>query len=193
MKSPLLQLNNKSDYIHLVPEGEDFYIPEKELPKIEVSLHRLWSLQEYGNEDSDDYIDAIKNLVWLNRKNDTAFLTSAIPGVLNLEPPDDKEVIELIKGFIKDNREGQLKPEYFGGWQVISKDGYNAQGKQKLFEERINTQNISDSIQTMMLGSEKITQNLVAERTNLSIRTIKSRWSNFKAIVKEFNDSLKEK
>lgn len=189
----LLTLNNKSDYTHLIQNGEDFHIPEKPLPKIEVRLKRIISLQSYSETESDEYIDAIKNLVWLNRSHDTAFLTSSIPGILQLKIPDDKAVIELVKEFIKAHREGKLKPEYTGEWWVISKEGYNAQGKHKLFEEKINIQKISDSIEELKLGYEKITQASVSDCSGVSLRTVKTRWAAFKDDVKEFNNYLKER
>lgn len=189
----LLNFNNKSDYVYLLKDGEDFHIPDKPLPKIEIRLNRIIRLQSVSEVDSDEYFHAVKNLVWLNRFQDTAFLTSAIPGVLKLKSPDNKRLIKLIKGYIKENRDGLLKPEYNGVWWIISKKGFNGQGKHKLFEERMNIQKISDTINELKLSVGKITQRKVSDLTGLSIRTIKTRWPQFKDDVKEFNSFLKQK
>lgn len=184
-----LVLNNHYEYEHLIADGEDYYIPERPLPKMEVYLPKL-KTKEYEHEQVQD---AIRDLVWLNKNCDRAFLIEAIPFNLQLEGDEKEDAIEQINEYIKQYASGGLKPSYLGAWWVITRKGFDGRGKQKILEEKLNTQKISDSINDLKAGVEKITQITVAKHAKLGLRTVKSRWSQFKELVSEINKEIKER
>ena len=183
-----LILNNHFEYEHLIPDGEDYHIPEKPLPKMEVYLPKLIN-KEYEHEQVQD---AIRDLVWLNKNSDRAFLIEAIPYNLKLEGSEKEDAVEQINEYVKQYASGDLEARYLGSWWVITRKGFDGRGKQKILEERINTQKISDAVMRLQNGYDKITQKSVADYTKLSLRTVKSRWSEFKDIVKQHNMEVKD-
>lgn len=184
----ILKLNNRYEHEHLIPVGEDYFIPEKPLPKMEIYVPKITKM----DYDDEQVQDAIRDLVWLNKHTDRAFLIEAIPYVLKLAGGNKEDAIEQINEYIKQYASGALKPHYSSYWWVITANGFNGKGKHKILEERLNTQKISDAVEALQGGYDKITQKSVAEHTKLSMRTIKSRWSLVKDAVKQYNEALKE-
>lgn len=183
-----LRLNNQHHYLYLLPEGEDFYIPEIPLLKVEVYLPNLYE----KDIDTDEIQEAIQNLMWCNKGQDRAFLTSAIIHNLKIPKEHEEEVTETIRTHYKSFESGELKPIETGRWHVITRRGFNGSGKYKTWEEQHNNQKIEDAISYLKKGRKKITQQSVVDITKLSLRTIKSRWSSYKVEVKEFNAFIKE-
>lgn len=184
-----LHLNNHYEYEHLIDEDKDFHIPEAPLPKMEVYLPKLYD-KDYNSEQVQW---AIRDLVWLNRNCDRAFLIEAIPHNLRLEDEEKEDAIEKINEYVNSYNQGTLEPEHYGDWWVITREGFDGRGKHKILEERLNTQKISDAINELQDGTEKITQARVSKHSKLSLRTVKSRWAMFKSNVAECNKEIKKR